>query len=104
MNTRDVSGQTFASQPLVKQPPTLESKEPEEIIFDKAEQAATLEDQKAYLIEVEKQLEVLGENLSEASEEQKIKINEAMTKLRQQQMQQKNKISNYEKTLEKDAN
>jgi len=104
MNTRDVSGQTFASQPLVKQPPTLESKEPEEIIFDKAEQAATLEDQKAYLIEVEKQLEVLEENLSEASEEEKIKINEAMTKLRQQQMQQKNKISNYEKTLEKDAN
>lgn len=104
MNTRDVSGQTFASQPLVKQPPPLESKEPEEIIFDKAEQAATLEDQKAYLIEVEKQLEVLRENLSEASEEQKIKINEAMTKLRQQQMQQKNKISNYEKTLEKEAN
>ena len=104
MNTRDVSGQTFASQPLVKQPPPLESKEPEEIIFDKAEQAATLEDQKAYLIEVEKQLDVLGENLSEASEEQKIKINEAMTKLRQQQMQQKNKISNYEKTLEKEAN
>ena len=104
MNTRDVSGQTFASQPLVKQPPPLESKEPEEIIFDKAEQAATLEDQKAYLIKVEKQLEVLEENLSEASEEEKIKINEAMTKLRQQQMQQKNKISNYEKTLEKDAN
>jgi len=104
MNTRDVSGQTFASQPLVKQPPPLESKEPEEIIFDKAEQAATLDDQKAYLIEVEKQLEVLEENLSEASEEQKIKINEAMTKLRQQQMQQKNKISNYEKTLEKEAN
>ena len=104
MNTRDVSGQTFASQPLVKQPPPLESKEPEEIIFDKAEQAATLEDQKAYLIEVEKQLEVLEENLSEASEEQKIKINEAMTKLRQQQMQQKKKISNYEKTLEKEAN
>ena len=104
MNTRDVSGQTFASQPLVKQPPPLESKEPEEIIFDKAEQAATLEDQKAYLIEVEKQLEVLEENLSEASEEQKIKINEAMTKLRQQQMQQKNKISNYEKTLVKEAN
>ena len=59
---------------------------------------------KVYLIEVEKQLGVLWENLSESSEEKKIKINEAMTKLRQQQMQQKNKISNYEKTLAKEVN
>ena len=101
MNTRDVSGQTFASQPTIKQPSPLESKGPEEVIFDKAEKAATLEEQKTCLEEIEKHLEVLGESLSNASEEQKIRINEAMTKLRHQQVQLQNKISTYEKTLEK---
>jgi len=104
MNTRDVSGQTFASQPLVKQPAPLESKKPEEIVFEKAEQAATLEEQKACLEEIEKQLKALEGKLSEASDEQKVRINEVMTKLRHQQMQLQNKISTYEKTLEQESN
>ena len=80
MNTRDVSGQTFASQPVIKRSPPAESKEPEEIIFDKADQAETLEEQKAYLEEVETQLEALEGDHSKASDEQKSGINEAMTK------------------------
>ncbi len=102
MNTRDVSGQTFASQPLLKQSPPSESKEPEEIIFDKADQAATLEEQKSCLLEIDKRLEILEESLSNASEEQMVRINEAITKLQYQQTQLQNKVSAYEKTLEEE--
>ena len=54
--------------------------------------------------EIEKQLKVLEGKLSEASDEQKVRINEVMTKLRHQQMQLQNKISTYEKTLEQESN
>ncbi len=104
MNTRDVSGQTFASQPLIKQSPPSESKEPEEIIFDKAEQAATLDEQKAFLEEIEKQLEELRGNLSNVSDEKKFQTNEAIAKLERQQTQLQKKISIYEKTLEQEIN
>lgn len=99
MNTRDVTGQTFSAQPLIKNVLPLEGKEPEEIIFDKADQAATLEEQKACLEEIEKRLAVLGEALAKASDGQKSRINEVMTKLQQQQSQLQNKISTGEKGL-----
>jgi len=99
MNTRDVSGQTFSAQPLIKGSPALENKDPEELIFDKAEQAATLEEQKACLVEIATRLKALEENLSEATDEQKGWINTTMAKLQKQQSQLQNKISTDEKTL-----
>ncbi len=104
MNTRDVSGQTFTSQPLFNKVPPLESKEPEEIIFDKAEQAATLEEQKACVVELENQLEVLTDVLPKASEEEKSRINETITKLQHKQEQLENKISVDGKTLGEEVN
>jgi len=100
MNTRDVTGQTFSSQPLIKNLQPLEGKEPEEIIFDKADQAATLEEQKACLDEIEKRLAVLEEELANASNGQKNRIITVMTKLQQQQSQLQNKIAINEKALE----
>ena len=99
MNTRDVSGQTFSAQPLIKQPLPVKNRESEEVIFDKAEKAATLEEQKACLVEMGKRIEALEGNLTEATDEQKGRINETMTKLQNQQSQLQNKISINEKTL-----
>ena len=100
MNTRDVTGRTFSAQPLIKNVPPLEGKGPEEIIFDKADQAASLEEQKACLEEMAQKLAVLEEELATASNGQKNRINTEMTKLQRQQSQLQNKISINEKGLE----
>lgn len=100
MNTKDVSGQTFAAKSISKEPVAIGNKDPEDIIFDKAEQAATLEEQKACLAEIDQRLESLDEKLSKASDEQKGRIDKAMKKLQRQQSQLHSKISADEKSIE----
>lgn len=102
MSTRDVSGQIFTAQPIIKEPPPVENREPEEIIFDKAEQAASLEDQKACLLEFEKRLELLEDELTNASDEEKVRISEAITKLKHRQNQLQNKTFVDEKNMQED--
>ena len=100
MNTRDVSGQVFAAKTLLKEPPAAESSGPEEIIFDKAEQAATLEEQKAYLAEIEKRLEFLKEESANADENKQAKLDAATSRLQRQHRLLQSKISGTEKIIE----
>jgi len=102
MNTNDVSGQIFAARSISKEPVLSGSKEPEDIIFDKAEQAATLEEQKACLAEIDQRLESLNEKLSKASDEQKERIENALRKMQRQQSQLQSKISANEKNIEEE--
>lgn len=104
MNTKDVSRQTFVANSISKGPAPIGNKDPEDIIFDKAEQAATLEEQKTYLAEVDQRIEALQEELSEASEAQKESIDKAVKKLQRQQTQLQSKISVGEKKIEDEIN
>lgn len=59
MNTRNVETTSFIPKVLVAAPGATIINKPEDIVFDKAEQAETLEEQKAALVEIERQLQEL---------------------------------------------
>jgi small-conductance mechanosensitive channel len=100
MNTRDVSGQTFAAKTLIKTAPTAEGHLPEEVIFDKAEQAATLEEQQASLAQIEKRLEALKEESAKADDNHQARVDAATSRLQQQQDLLQSKIAAAEKRIE----
>lgn len=102
MNTRDVSEQKFAAQTLVKAAPSDKEKDPEEIIFDKAEQAATLEEQKASLGEIGARIETLKAALPKADDAQKEKISKMLERLARQQQLLSEKIATDEQALKQD--
>ena len=100
MNTRDVAEQTFMARPDATAAKAGETKEPEEIIFDKADKAATLEEQKACLSELEQRAETLGAEISAASEEQKAKLTQMLDRLRKQQERLSERIVHDTERLE----
>ena len=103
MNTRDVKGQKFAARPLIKDDDkSVSEQEPEEIIFDKAEKAATLEEQKAGLAEIEKLMETLNAALGKADEEKKAKISGRIERLKNQKAQLSKKIAVNEKEIDQE--
>ncbi|SHJ61215.1 Small-conductance mechanosensitive channel [Malonomonas rubra DSM 5091] len=60
MNTRNVESASFIPKVLVEGTDARVESKPEDIIFDKAEQAETLEEQKDALVEIESRLQDLG--------------------------------------------
>ena len=99
MNTRDVAGQKFAARPLVKEVAPAEAKSPEEIIFDKAEQAATLEERKESLTEIEERLELLKSGLSKIEDSKKAKMTAIIQRLQDQKELLGKKIAADEKKI-----
>ena len=99
MNTRDVAGQKFTAKPQGEKSAAAEKKGPEEIIFDKAEQAATLEERKASLVEIEERLEFLGKELDNAEEDKRTKITSMIERLDVQKDQLSKKIAADEKKI-----
>jgi len=99
MNTRDVADQKFAAQPIVKERPSGADKGPEEIIFDKAEKASTLEEQKASLDEIGERLETLKTALEKAAEEQKEKISSMIDRLERQHQSLSKKVAEDEHAM-----
>lgn len=59
MNTRNVEQTTFVPKVLVEADGSTIDRNPEDIIFDRADQAETLEEQKAALAEIEQQIQKL---------------------------------------------
>ncbi len=89
MNTRNVENITFIPRRLVVDSEIKRENKPEDIVFDKAEQAETLEDQKLALAEIELRLQELenSEKINKSQAEQKVE------KLKQQQELLKNRIT-----------
>jgi small-conductance mechanosensitive channel len=102
MNTRDVAGQKFAAQPVAKERPSGDDKEPEQIIFDKAEKASTLEEQKASLDGIGERIETMKTALAKAPEDQKGKIATILDRLEKQQQSLSEKVADGEKAMERD--
>ena len=102
MNTRDVGGQTFAARPLIKDSTPIDAQDPEEIIFDKAEKAATLEEQKASLTEIEKRLASVEAAMPDADGEKKAKLTGAADRLKREKARISQKITAEEKAMDKE--
>ncbi|MDT8421866.1 MAG: mechanosensitive ion channel [Desulfuromonadales bacterium] len=102
MNTRDVAEQTFIARPDTAAAGASETKDPEGIIFDKAEKAATLEEQKACLSELEQRAEALGEEMSAATEDQKAKLSQMLDRLRGQQERLSARIAHDAEKIDKE--
>ncbi|WP_217637533.1 mechanosensitive ion channel domain-containing protein [Desulfuromusa kysingii] len=92
MNTRDVAHQNFRAQPIATQDSVENTKDPEEIIFDKAENAATLEEQTTSLDEITARIETLQEALEKADDDHQEKISVALSQLQKQQVSLNAKI------------
>lgn len=104
MNTRDVGGQKFAAQPVTQEIPADKVREPEEIIFDKAEKAATLEEQKASVEEIGEHIETLKDAMTKADDDKKKTILRVIERLEEKQKLLGEKISTAEKTIEQEEN
>ena len=102
MNTRDVGDQTFAARPLFKDVKHGDVQEPEEIIFDKAEKAATLEEQKASLTDIEERLATIEATLTDAEDDKKIKLAEMADRLKLEKERLSKKIATDEKAMAKE--
>ncbi|MCW8859480.1 MAG: mechanosensitive ion channel family protein [Deltaproteobacteria bacterium] len=102
MNTRDVVGQKFVAHSLVEEPSPIRDKDPEQIIFDKAEQAATLEEQKAVLNEIGVRIETLKGTLAKAEDDKKEKIANMISRLERKEKYLIGKVSNDEKSMAAD--
>ena len=102
MNTRDVAGKTFAARPQGKEPAAAEGKGPEEIIFDKAEQATTLEERKESLAEIEERIETLVEELPGLDEEKKDRVAAVTERLKSRHEELSRKVADDEKKLAKE--
>jgi small-conductance mechanosensitive channel len=102
MNTRDVSGKTFAARPQVQEAASDKAKEPEEIIFDKAEKAATIEEQKACLEEIQGRIEILKSSLAKADDEKSEKIKEVIERFEARRQRLVEKIAHNEQAMHKD--
>lgn len=101
MNTRDVAGKKFAARPQGKES-AAEGKGPEEIIFDKAEQAATLEERKESLAEIEERIETLEEELPDLDEEKKERVAGVIERLKSRHEELGERIAADEKKLAKE--
>jgi small-conductance mechanosensitive channel len=99
MNTRDVSDQKFTARSLIRNVTAAETKGPEDIIFDKAEQAATLEESKIVLVEIEQRIETLEKELANAEENNRSKISVVIERLKSQQAQLTEKLTVDEKIV-----
>jgi small-conductance mechanosensitive channel len=102
MNTRDVAGQKFTAHPVVKEGLIGDDKDPEEIIFDKAEKASTLEEQKASLDEIGERIETLKTALAKADDHKKGKIASLIDRLDKQHQSLSERVAEGERAMERD--
>lgn len=84
MNTRNVEQSIFIPKVLVTGPEPTPVKTPEDIVFDKAEQAEVLEKQKSDLLEIEKQLETLNSGEFHGDEREEARTQEKIVQLNRQ--------------------
>ena len=100
MNTRDVAGMTFTSRPVVKQVDTTGATEPDNIIFEKVEQAATLEELKASVADILKKLKTLREEAARSESDEKTRLIAMIERLQQQHARLDQQIADSEKEID----
>jgi len=84
MNTRDVAGKTFAARPVTRKVEVANAPKPDDIIFEKAEQAATLEEMKASVADISAKLKTLKEEAARSDNDKKARLLALIERLQQQ--------------------
>ena len=102
MNTRDVAGMTFTSQPVVQQVDTTDAPEPDNIIFEKAEQAASLEELKASVAEILTKLKTLKEEAARSENDEKTRLVAMIERLQKQHARLDQQIAVSEKEIDQE--
>lgn len=100
MNTREVSGLKFTAQSVLETAGPIEAQEPEGIIFDKAEKAASVEEIKAIVTEIETKLETLKKEAALSESDKKAGLMAMIDRLQKQHAQLDQKMSNSKKEIE----
>jgi small-conductance mechanosensitive channel len=102
MNTRDVAGMTFTSRPVAKQVDTTDAPEPDDIIFEKAEQAATLEELKASVDDILTKLKTLKEEAARSESDEKTRLIDMIERLQKQHARLDQQIEDSEKEIDQE--
>lgn len=102
MNTRDVAGMTFTSRPVAKQVDTAGAPEPDDIIFEKAEQAATLEELKSSVDDILTKLKTLKEEAARSENPKKTRLIELIERLQKQHARLDEQIAVNEKEIDQE--
>ena len=84
MNTRDVAGMTFTSRPVAKKVDKTDAPEADDIIFEKAEQAATLEELKTSVADILTKLKTLKEEAARSENDEKTRLIAMIERLQKQ--------------------
>lgn len=100
MNTREVSSQKFTARSVVKQADPVDAQVPESIIFEKAEKAASVEEIKAIVAEIETKLETLKKEADLSENDKKTRLIAMIDRLQKQHAQLDQKIAASEKEIE----
>ena len=102
MNTREVTGLKFVAQSVIRPADPVDGLGPEDIIFEKANQAATLVEQKSKIAEIETELEALKEQADESENDEKTRLTAMIDRLQKQHAQLEQIIVAGEKEIEKE--
>lgn len=102
MNTRDVAGKTFAARPVAGQVETANAPKPDDIIFEKAEQAATLEEMKSSAADITAKLKTLKEEADRSENSKKARLVAVIERLQQQHARLLQKISAGEEAIDQE--
>ena len=100
MNTREVTGTKFTVRPVIKQANVVNVSEPESIIFDKADQAVSLEELKAGAEEILQRIKTLKEEAAQSDSDKKTRFIEMIDRLQKQHAHLNQKIEDSEKDLD----
>ncbi|PLX19681.1 MAG: hypothetical protein C0597_05025, partial [Marinilabiliales bacterium] len=76
MNQRKIDNVTFIPKDIIEIKTEVPEKTPEDLIFDKATQAGAIEDKKEYILEINKKIDDLKDQIKEISDKAEIQQHE----------------------------
>ena len=102
MNTRDVAGKKFSARPVTRQAEPANTSVPDDIIFEKAEQAATLEELKASVDDISAKLKTLKEEADCPDNDKKARLVAVIERLQQRHARLQQQIAAGEEAIDKE--
>lgn len=93
---------TSTSRPVIKQVATTDAPEPDDIIFEKAEQAATLEELKASVADILTKLKTLKEEAARSENDEKTRLITMIERLQKQHARLDQQIAVSEKEIDQE--
>jgi len=102
IDVNDIAGMTSTSRPVIKQVATTDAPEPDDIIFEKAEQAATLEELKASVADILTKLKTLKEEAARSENDEKTRLITMIERLQKQHARLDQQIAVSEKEIDQE--